>query len=120
MTKSFVHTASLRLSPGVDPAAIGAAVTTELCGSVKHEGECRWPHHTTLELHGDTAVVRTVFVAPESEERVVRIRIRAALRSSDDWSVTSDRTGSLQPGESSLAKRMKRGPANRPVGEPSQ
>ena len=98
--KSNVHEATIRLRPGVDPAAIGAAITTELCGSVEHEGECRWPHHTTFELHGDTAVVRTVFAAPEFEERVVRLRIRAALRSSDDWSVTSDRTGSLQPGES--------------------
>lgn len=120
MTKSFVHLASLRLTPGVDAAAVRAAVTAELCGSVEHEGQCRWPHHTTVELDCDTAVFRTVFFASETEEREVRTRIRAALRSCDDWSVVSDRTGSLQPGESSLAKSLLRKPANRRDVEPSQ
>ena len=104
--KSYVHEASIRLRPGVDPAAIGAAVTTELCGSVEHDGGCRWPHNNALEPHGDRAVFRTLFVAPESEEREVRTRIRLALRSSEDWFVSADRARPLQSDELPLAKRL--------------
>lgn len=114
-TKPFVHEAVIRLMPGVDPGAVGAAVTTELSGSVEHEGGCRWPHNNALEPHGDAAMFRTLFVAPESEEREVRIRIRLALRSSEDWVVNSDRTRSLQPDERGLAKHLAEKPANLPL-----
>jgi len=35
--------AEVRLDSGTDPAAVGAAVTVELCGHWEHEGPCRWP-----------------------------------------------------------------------------
>ena len=104
--KAFVHEASIRLTPGVDPATIGSAVTTELCGSAEHEGDCRWPHNNAIEPHGDTAVFRTLFVAPEAEEREVRTRIRSALRSSEYWFVISDRARPLQSDELPVAKRL--------------
>jgi hypothetical protein len=103
---AFVHHALVALK-GADPAAIGAAVTTELCGAVAHDGECRWPHNN--EIHwGDDVTVRTVFLAPESEEREVRLLIRTALRSSSEWVVLSDRTESLTLEERAFARRLRR------------
>jgi hypothetical protein len=104
--KAFVHEASIGLTPGLDPATIGAAVTTGLCGSVEHENGCRWPHNNALEPNGDTVVFRTLFVAPEAEEREVRTRIRSALRSSEDWFVISDRARPLQSNEHPVSKRL--------------
>lgn len=103
---SYVHEAAISLAEGTDPAAVGAAVTTELCGAAEHEGPCRWPHNNAIEPSEDIAAFRTVFVASESEEREVRMRIRSALRSSDQWVVKSDRTGPLVPGDRALAARL--------------
>ena len=82
-------------------------MTTQLCGAVAHDGECRWPHNN--EIHwGDDVALRTVFLAPASEEREVRLLIRSALRSSGDWVVLSDRTVSLTSEERALARRLRR------------
>ena len=35
--------AELVLAADTNPAAVGAAVTIELCGSTDHDGPCRWP-----------------------------------------------------------------------------
>ena len=77
---AFVIEAAVRLAPGSDPAAIGAAVTAELCGHWEHEGPCRWPHHTeVVEVRDGVAQVRTVAVAgPETEEAERRIRLALA------------------------------------------
>ena len=83
-------------------------MTTELCGAAEHDGPCRWPHNNAIEPGPDIAAFRTVFVAPESEEREVRTRIRSALRSSSAWVVTSDRVRSLTPDERALAARLAR------------
>src|SRR5688500_16002855 len=103
--RPFLHEAAVSLKEGTDPAAVGAAVTRELCGAAEHAGPCRWPHNNAIRLGEDVAAFRTVFVALESEEREVRMRIRSALRSSDQWVVRSDRTGPLS--------RNERGPAGR-------
>ena len=101
----FVHQALVSLK-GADPDSLGAAVTTQLCGVVDHDSECRWPH--VNEFHfGEDIILRTVFLAPESEEREVRLLIRAALRSSSEWVVLSDRTESLTPEERALARRLR-------------
>jgi hypothetical protein len=105
--RAFVHQALVSLN-GADPDAISAAVTTRLCGAVAHEGQCRWPH--TNEIHWvDDVILRTVFLAPESEEREVRVLIRSALRASSEWVVLSDRTESLTSEERALARRLRRG-----------
>ena len=101
-----VHEAVISLADGTDPQAVGAAVTTELCGAAEHDGPCRWPHNNALILRDDVAVLRTVFAAPASEEREVRTRIRSALRSSNEWEVVSDRSGTLTPEERVLAARL--------------
>ena len=101
-----VHEAALALADGTDPQAVGAAVTTELCGAAEHDGPCRWPHNNAVVLLDDVTVFRTVFIAAQSEEREVRRRIRSALRSSDEWDVMSDRTTPLTPDERALAARL--------------
>ena len=62
-----------------DPAALGGAVTTALCGHWEHDGRCRWPHFTSPETDGDAVVVTVSFDAPVEEEEQVRALIRAAL-----------------------------------------
>lgn len=68
-----------------DPAALGGAVTAELCGHWEHAGPCRWPHHTSTsalaadEADGHSVVVTVRFSAPAREVAEVRHRIAAAL-----------------------------------------
>lgn len=70
-----------------DPAALGGAVTVALCGHWEHEGDCRWPHHSSVSSSAgadgkDVAgvqVVTVAFDASGAEVDQVRERIRAAL-----------------------------------------
>ena len=103
---AHVHEAVISLAEGADPQAVSGAVTSELCGAAEHDGPCRWPHNNAVVPGDDVSVFRTVFLAAQSEEREVRRRIRSALRSSEDWDVTSDRTRSLTPDERALAARL--------------
>jgi hypothetical protein len=49
MPEAFVVEAALALTEGCDSAAVGGAVTVELCGSWDHEGPCRWPHNSAID-----------------------------------------------------------------------
>jgi hypothetical protein len=98
----------ISLAEGADPQAVGGAVTSELCGAAEHDGPCRWPDNNAVVPGENVSVFRTVFIAAQSEEREVRRRIRSALRSSEGWNVTSDRTRSLTPDERALAARLAR------------
>ena len=71
----FVHEVRVRLGDGADPAALGGAVTSALCGHWEHEPPCTWPHHSTAKRLGDETVCRAVFLAPPAEEPEVRRRI---------------------------------------------
>lgn len=62
-----------------DPAALGGAVTTALCGHWEHEGPCRWPHLTSPEVDGEAVVVTVHFDASSQDEEQVRGLIRSAL-----------------------------------------
>lgn len=65
-----------------DPAALGGAVTRELCGHWEHEGPCRWPHHTSSRaVPGEVAtwLVTVRFDAAGDDEALVRRRIADAL-----------------------------------------
>ena len=57
-----------RVADRCGSAAVGAAVTTALCGHWEHEGPCRWPHNNAIQQKGATFLFRTLFVAPASEE----------------------------------------------------
>ncbi len=81
MRQIFAHRASLRLEPGADPRAPGAAVTVALCGHWEHEGPCRWPHLSTVGgRSGDDLALRVLFAADAADEPEVRRRVVDALR----------------------------------------
>jgi hypothetical protein len=102
----FVHEATLLLATAVDPAAVGAAVTVELCGHWEHEGGCRFPHNNEIATDGRTATFRTLFVAPPSEAAAVHERIDEALRASPEWVVTESGSRALRPNEHDFADRL--------------
>ena len=107
---AFVLEAELALAEGVDPAAVGAAVTVELCGHWEHDGPCRWPHNSAIEIQQDPARFRTVFVADEREATLVRDRIETALRGDSGWRLIDVRSRPVAEGERDLAERLLSGP----------
>lgn len=62
-----------------DPAALGGAVTVALCGHWEHDGDCRWPHHSSVDADGAEHVVTVGFDAAEQDVEQVRQRIRDGL-----------------------------------------
>ena len=108
--EAFVHSAELILDEGVDPAHVGAVVTTELCGSWDHDGPCRWPHNNDVDSKVTPARFRTVFVADAADEREIRARIDVALRGGKGWVVLSARPRQLTGEERPLAARLIRTP----------
>jgi hypothetical protein len=107
---AYVVEAALVLGERCEAAAVGAAVTVELCGHWEHDGACRWPHNNALDTGREPPVFRTVFVADEAEEPVVRERIEASLRRADAWSVISVRARPPAASERGLAARLLAGP----------
>jgi hypothetical protein len=107
---SFVHEGDLELPDTTDRAAIGAAVTTALCGHWEHEGPCRWPHNNAIHGRGSTFLFRTLFIAPRADEAHVRGRIDRALRSGDGWRLLESRAREVAPNEEELALRLSRSP----------
>lgn len=107
-TESHVRVADLRLDPGTDPRAVGAAVTTALCGHWEHDGPCRWPHHNGIARTDDGFALRVVFVAPADDVVEVESRIDAALRTMDGCAVVVG-PDALQVDEVPLAARLASG-----------
>lgn len=103
---AWVHEAEVEVAEGVDPRAVGAAVTVALCGHWEHEGPCRWPHNN--EVVG--RLFRTLFVCEPVEEPHVRALIQAALRGSSEWRVAGDRARPVAPDERPLADNLQRVP----------
>ncbi len=115
MRRAFVHQASLRLDPGADPRAPGAAVTVALCGHWEHEGPCRWPHLATIAgRSGDELSLRVLFAADPEDEPEARRRIVRALRRGivegaprpSRWTVLAERRCDLRSDEAEAAARL--------------
>jgi hypothetical protein len=106
---AHVVEARLRLAPDCDPAAVGAAVTVELCGHWEHSGPCRWPHNNAY----DRGLFRTLYVASDAEADDVAVRIEVALRGSASWDVASVRRRPIAADERELATRLARAPRER-------
>ncbi len=107
---AFVVEAELVLHDGFDPAAVGAAVTVELCGHWEHDGPCRWPHNSAIEAERDPALFRTLFVADEQETELVRDRIETALRGGLGWHLVSVRSRPVAERERAMAEQLLAGP----------
>jgi phage-related baseplate assembly protein len=114
----FAHEATLRLAAGADERAVGAAVTVGLCGRWDHGGDCRWPHHTTVESRsGQVIRVRTVFACGRDDEAAVRRRIRTALETgrldgpdgANCWTILGQGDATLRPAEEVLVDRWASG-----------
>jgi hypothetical protein len=103
---AFVHEALLQLAPGTDGAAVGAAVTTALCGHWEHDGPCRWPHNNSIEGAGSGVNFRTLFVASAADEARVRELIERSLRDGTGWVVRRTRSRPVSPAEAPLAARL--------------
>lgn len=116
---AYVHEADVELLAGVDPRAVGAAVTVALCGHWEHEGPCLWPHNNQISelqssefrLQIDAPALqprrfRTIFVCEPGDEPVVRAKIRAALLGSSEWRVIADRERPVAPHEQDLAGNL--------------
>ncbi|MGZ4755861.1 MAG: hypothetical protein ACXWA9_13195 [Acidimicrobiia bacterium] len=103
---AFVVETELELGPGADRRASGGAVTTALCGHWEHDGPCRWPHHTAIDVSEATARVRTVVVTDAETRADVTRRIETALRADDRWTVLGCRTDRVGPAEVSLARSL--------------
>ena len=98
-----VHEALLRFDPDTDPRAPGAAVTIELCGSVDHDGPCRWPNNHDVDGRG---LFRTLFVAPDADVEEIHERISSALRTGSGWTVVSERRRPLTSDEAEGAAKL--------------
>src|SRR5579871_6828749 len=72
----YAHAADLEpIDSTVEPAAVGAAVTTALCGHWEHDGPCRWPNNHLTAPTSESWKYRVLFVAPVPEEAEARRRI---------------------------------------------
>ena len=104
--RAFVVDAELELSDGFDPAAVGAAVTVELCGHWEHQGPCRWPHNSAIDADREPAHFRTLVVADESHAAEVGDRIETVLRNAPEWRLVSVRSRPVGEDERALAERL--------------
>ena len=108
--RAYVIEAELILGDGLDPAAVGAAVTVELCGHWEHDGACRWPHNSAIDDSCDPARFRTLFVAKDAEAAGVADRIEATLRGATAWRAVSIGPRAVASTEQALAERLLAGP----------
>lgn len=107
---AFVVEAEIELNDGLDPAAVGAAVTVELCGHWEHHGPCRWPHNSTIDTGRTPARFRTVFVADPPEANGIRQRIETSLCHAEGWRVVSVKGRPVAASERALAASLLAGP----------
>lgn len=107
---AYVVEAEVQLDDGCDPAALGAAVTLELCGAIEHKGPCRWPHNSEIDTAASPVLFRTLYSCEVQDEVDVRMQIEASLRAGDGWHVLSVRPRDIARSERALAQRLRGGP----------
>jgi hypothetical protein len=112
----FAQDAMLAMEPGADRRALGAAVTTALCGHWEHEPPCPLaPHHTHAERSGEHVVLRILFAAEPEQAPDIRSRIESALASGrfrgpdgvvTRWTLVGSGPGSVRADEVAPARRL--------------
>ena len=102
----FVVHAHLELHPGTDPAAVGAQVTSALCGHWEHPGPCRWPHNNAIDTAVSPALFRTLYVSDPLETEAVAALVHAALTTGSGWTVTATEQRDPEPSEAPLTARL--------------
>ncbi|WP_246468782.1 hypothetical protein [Arthrobacter ipis] len=122
LRSAYLHLATVAMDAAQDGmrapdvAALGAAVTRELCGSWDHPPPCPLaPHHTRPEQKGDTVTLRIIFATEPANEALVRSRIDGALRQgslagpdgrTSHWTFLGGGPGELEYSEAEHARRL--------------
>ena len=117
MRQAFAHEAMVAMSAGSDANALGAAVTTALCGHWEHEPPCPLsPHYSEAKrVAGDWVHLRVLFAAEPDMESAVRGRIESALRngelpgpqhSTTHWQLQSTNRSPVAADETAHAQRL--------------
>jgi hypothetical protein len=96
----------LKLRAGTNIQAPGGAVTAELCGHWEHDGPCRWPHNSQIDVEANPARLRTIVVVSDDDRVDVLQRIEAALRRDDRWTIARFSVRSPVDDERRLAERL--------------
>ena len=104
--RGHVHHAEVEFAPGADSRAPGGAVTVALCGSWEHDGDCRWPHHTSVDPSATPSPLRVVYVVDDDELDEVRGLIESALTEGDGWRIVSMHDAPLTADEAQHAAKM--------------
>lgn len=120
MRSPFAHQAEVDMAPGGDPAALGGAISVEVCGALDHDGPCPLaPHHTELEQEGDRVRLRVLFATEPANEDEVRRRIATALTSGSQtgpdgrtttWQLVSEQASEIHTNEVMQAFRLTTSP----------
>ena len=117
MLQSFAIEAVVEIAAEHDPAAIGAAITIELCGSLDHTPPCPLAaHHTRILEAGDRVRLRVLFVTRSDQEAQARARIYEALtrgtvstvHGDARWRLLTAESSPVLPEESEHAQRLVR------------
>lgn len=119
MRQAYAHDAVVRLAPGSDAQAPGAAITVALCDSWEHPPPCPLaPHHTRADRRdGGEVRLRVLFATEPARETTVRRRIGTALATGEQrgpdgeptrWRLVTDGPGELRPDETDHAARLAR------------
>jgi hypothetical protein len=114
MRTAFAHEAEVSMTPDADPAEVGAAITTAVCGHWEHDPPCPLaPHHTRAEAQGAIVRIRTLFACAPVDEQEVRDRIDAALQrgslgdeSPPSWQLLSSGPSTVEAAEAEHAERL--------------
>jgi hypothetical protein len=102
MRQAYAHQATVVLGEGVDPGAVGAAITDALCGFYQHEPPCPLaPHHTRMTA----GRVRVLFVTEPNRADEVRAKIEAAL-AGGAWRVVEAGCARVEADERGHARRL--------------
>jgi hypothetical protein len=114
--EAFVHDAVVAMPSGVDPAALGGAITAALCGHWDHEPPCPLaPHYVSHFAVGETVTLRVLFATEPANEQRMRSLIGEALAAGRltgpdgrvaAWQLRSASPGTIHPDEQAHAAEL--------------
>lgn len=115
---THAHTGTVRLTTG-EADAIGAAITTALCGTWDHDGPCPLaPHHTSWHHDPSQPAIihtRTLYAVEPHRHDEARTRIREGLATgtltgpngtTTTWRLLDDQPSTVEPHETTHAAEL--------------
>ena len=104
--ESFVHEGELELPTGADPAAVGAAVTTALCGHWEHEGPPLAAQQRDPAEGSDVPLPHALRGSGLRGDSGARAHIEGALRDGGAWRLLGSGSRNVAPREEELAGKL--------------